>query len=548
MEFQYYYDQSKLAPELLLYLTEYPSSVGDFTSNDLPSTAEGNTHNNIPNESTVFFTYSKPSNRNTFLMSRRMVNFSGGWVLGIDDNNHLFIEVFGPFETQSHRFNITLGKKNCLAIKQVGNYFTVYRYDIYSKKIYEKQTVLFNGNVNLTLSNNNLNVGWESGITTYYSRNISINPNYTFFKPFNGVFDQYVIIGAALDDYYIEYLFQGFCPETITNYQTSVAEILSTNVRQPGMVKLTNNFVDMFKAGATGFAGFLLDYNPSAGTYNSYFTGVVGYGYNAGTPTLPGGISSFQKHFVTSGFNNQYCMKSDAILYSPTITLNSPLNTGPTGKFDFSGNTRIARDIEDKVYFTHQIEIKSPSLFGTGKTVLTLDYIYQIKTFETGILDSIDSGYYSAFYMEGITAPQSYGSTILGTIQDTYFDKMNLIGRYNLATGQFRVENSGRMYFNGQLLNPADYSIINNYIDIVPFNEQSTDYLIYDNTNNYMDLIQLSLTCSATGLYRPGCSIGFTGINSYGPFRRDFKDNFLETVSYHSYHDIDIANVNNIIG
>lgn len=546
MEFQYYYDQTKLDQSLILELQEYPSLIGDFTSNSNPNTAVGNTIPSVTSDITVFFTYSKPSNRNAFLFCKRKSDFTGGWVLGIDDNNHLFIEGFGTSSSESYRFNITLGKKNCLAFKQIGNYFTVYRYDIFGKNILETDTFLFPPDINLQSSNNNLYLAWDSSIgNTYYNKNKTVDSSINVFYPFNGVVDQYVVIGASLDDYYINYLFQGFCPETI-NIQTALKGVLlSSEQRLPSETKMTSNFVNMFMSGASGFNDYLLNQGISGGVYISMFSGIIGYGLNPSLPSLPGGIVSYIKHTVRDGYDCKFCFDAGPIVYNPPqFNLTSPLATGTVGSFNFNGTATIARDSDSKLYLTHNISVPTGTILGSGKTLLTLDYIYQLETVQTGFSKTIDSGYYSGFYMEGIVVPGAYQSIILGTITGETFNNLNLVGRYNLTTGQFRVEDSGRMYFNGQLLNPSDYSVIKNYINIIPFTENSDDYLIYDKTNKYMDLLSLSLTSSATGKYWPECSIGFTGVNSYGPFKRIFKEDWLETVSYHTYHDIDTIQLN----
>lgn len=548
MEFNYYYQKSKLDSGLLNFLTPYPSPIGNFSTNNI-STPSGNIHYDVSNDLTVFFTYSRTVSDNAILFCKRQEGFNGGWLLGISDDNKLFVEGFAPNTGQLHKFDITLGEKNCLAFKQTDNFFTIYKYDIFSKKIEQSETFLFDNNILIPVSGE-LYVAYDDlPLGDYYTR----NKNYylslqSLGKPFKGIFDQYAVINAPLDDYYVEYLFQGFTPETITTTSVLTGILDSYSIRNPSVDKVSSNFVNMFNSGAINFNNYLLGQSIPKGNYTASITGNIGYGYSSGNPSLPGGITSSETYIVKTGIDDRFCTNTGSIVYIPSpFTLTSPLSTGVSGKFSFNGSCRIARDLDNRLFISHNIILNKPNLFSSNTVSLDLDYIYTVSTVNTSITTGINSGYYSGFEMNGILSVDSYKSTILGTIPNEYFSNLNLLGRFNTTSGLFRVEDSGRMYFNGQLLNTADYTINNNYIDIIPYNEKFDDYLIYDDTDKTMALLNLSLKTSSTGNFWPGTAIVFTGVNSFGPFKRIVKDNFIETCKLDSYHNIDIPQISNTI-
>jgi len=546
MEFNYYYQKSKLDAELLNFITPYPSPIGNFSTNSIVSPS-GNIHYDISNDLTVFFTYSRTVSDNAVLFSKREDGFDGGWLLGINDNNKLFVEGFAPGTGHIHTFDINLGQKNCLAFKQTDNFFTVYKYDIYSKEIQESETFLFDSSISLSLSGE-LYVAYDDlPLGDYYSRNKTyLYSGQSLGKPFKGIFDQYAVINAPIDDYYVDYIFQGFCPETVSTTTVLTGVLDSYSIRNPSLDKISSNFINMFNSGAMNFNSYLINQSIQKGNYIASVTGNVGYGYSSDSPSLPGGIVSSETYVVKTGIDQRFCSNTGAVVYIPSpFTLTSPLSTGTSGNFSFNGSCRISRDSNNKLFISHNLTINKPSLFSSDNVALDLDYIYNISGANSSEVITINSGYYSGFEMDGILSTDSYQSTILGTIPEENFYNMNLIASFNSISGLFKVQDSGRMYYNGQLLNPSDYTINNNYIDIAPYNESFDDYLIYDDTNRSMTLLNLSLKTSATGKFWPGNSICFTGVNSYGPFKRIPKDSFVETSVLDSYHNVDIPNIQN---
>lgn len=427
-----------------------------------------------------------------------------GWDFGILASNSFFIS--SP-SGEIYAFNeIHLGTKNCFCLQKSGQSFTVYKYDIYSRAIESEQTIFFNAGTNL-----------DSGGTIYigYNANSDIGAyHYSWY----GLVDQLALINEPLDRSIIRSLFSGFEPRTF-NISTSYSDYLLSSVWRPSdihsnytgltypLIQNTRQYVFSLPSGnyVSSFSGNV----GSTFSGSGYFVSGVDLCYGSGTGNLFS-YNSTSGASLGSGWVVTDFIRSNAYL------------AGPTGSQT------------QEVLITHNFNISYNS---TGIIKFSYDELYQKNrpTYSTG--ETFDSGYFSGFYMDGVSQNNYYNNSIvLGAITGAVPTGVNILGKFDQVSGLFTVlEQSGYYYYNGITVPSSGFVKNADYIDMVSVTETDSDYLIYDLYSG-LNLMFYGLQGYGTGRYFPRTATPYTGENSYSVFQRNLPSNYHETSKLHMFH------------
>ena len=154
---------------------------------------------------------------------------------------------------------------------------------------------------------------------------------------------------------------------------------------------------------------------------------------------------------------------------------------------------------------------------------------------EDSVVETSNTGYFLGFEMNGIVAPNS-DQVVFGTVPGS-FDQVGKEAIFDSTLGVFFGSGASTeipIYLNG--LQITGFTIVDGTIDVLGYNETSSDSLIYDEVSG-IQLIALANSSKATGDYWPGTAFVATGDFSFEPLYRLQESSFLETHRYHLYHN-----------
>ncbi len=520
MEFGSYFSGSYIESNRLVAFWPYPATVsGDFSVNNptvgsFPTTQVMQQSLSLPygDDFSLFMTIDSgviSSPPQFQFRTQVLVSCAdyGGWDFGILASNEFFIS--SP-EGEIYNFDqIHLGTKNCFCLKKSGQSFTVYKYDIYSRAIESEQTIFFGNDVNLD-SGGTLLVGYNfySDIGGY---------SYSWY----GQVDQLSLVNEPLDRASIKNLFAGFEPVTY-NISTTYSDDLIDYVWRPENVNseyvgLLDPLIDNVKQYVFGL---------DTGNYISFFSGNVGASF-IGSGNFVSGVNLC----YGSGESNLF-----------TYNSSSGVSTGmfPSGWYvtdTIRSNTYLAGT--STAYHTETLVTHNFNIYNNTGSVAKLAYdelFYKgYPTHITGI--TTDSGYYSGFYMNGVSQNNYYNNSILlGALTGAIPTGVNIIGQFDQVSGLFSVmEQNGYYFYNGMKVPSTGFNKNGEYIDIISVSETDTDGLIYDMYSG-LSLLYFGLQGFATGDYFPRTATPYTGQSSFSEMYRNFPQYYHETSRLHMYH------------
>lgn len=517
MEFGRYFSGSYIDTDALTAFWTYPATTsGDFTLNHptgVSPTVQQIISLSDQDDFTLFLTIdtgivTTPENLKfrTQILASNATGGGGGWDFGLLASNFFFISCPNG---EIYTFNqIHLGAKNCFCLKKSGQSFTVFKYDVYSQDIESEQTVFFSSLANL--NGNDILVGY----------NINSDINATHYSWY-GTVDQLALINEPLDRATIKNLFVGFEPKTL-NVTTTYSDYLLDSVWRP--VSIPDLYTGLVTPLINDVKNYVFGLN--SGNYISSFSGNVsssfsGSGYFVTGVDLcygSGGSNLFSYNSssgVVAGMSGSGWMITDLIRANSYVAGISGAQT-------------------NEVLITHNFRV----FYNSGEWMrFDYDSIYEKNkpSYSTGV--SVDTDYYSGFYMNGVSQNNYYyNSILLGDITGAIPTGVNILGKFDQVSGLFTVlEQSGYYFYNGIRVSGSNLSLDGEYIDVLSVAEVDSDRLIYDLYSG-LRLQFFGLQGFATGSFYPRTSTPYTGVNSYSPMYRNLPENYYETSKLHMFH------------
>lgn len=522
MEFGYFYDQTLLEDDDLRAFVPYDASggSGNFMANGsetgtTPGVFYTLTGTRNLTDFTAILTYTKENlarvgptgNDGAMKLMSNLAENTGGWTFGIDNANFLFIYSHYPNYCAYTFDEITLGKKNCIALQKQGQNFSVHNYSPYSEHIEESQTVTFEPYS--LLSGGDIKMGSDG-----YPNNQFL-PGVAYFR---GTMDQYAVIDSAVDGQTLNTLLSGFSPYTLVNNSTTGTELISSSfvfpTGSPPQVDL--NFMSGV---ASGYAQSVFnELVPAPGIYEGKFESNLNGPNNYFIQPLIGNESFCSTQFDSfgGGFDVAYTGSSKAGTGNTFFSLNE------SGQYSFQ------------------------FLFSPLYNV-TLNQVYQTGVVTNNYSFVLDSGYYTGFYLYGVA--ETNGITTLLASLDNRTGLVGEEGIFDASTGLFKLPTaaSGQIFwFDGLPYSGAVYYKNNSYVDIPDYVENSSDYVIYDSPGNNLSYESLAINNFATGEFHLSKSVVFTGFNSVGPMYRISEKQYVETHPLHLYHAKNVVEVTGV--
>lgn len=528
MEFNYYFQNSVLDSGSLATFWEYPATIsGDFSLNN-PNVGTYPYDQIIgrplaitsADDFTLFFTFESGFIQSPSWYEYRMQGLlcasnpsTQGWSIGLLPSNKLYI--YSP--SGSYTFDsINLATKNCICIKKAGRSFSVYTYDLISKKINQEQTITLKSD--FSLGNSTVYFGYDvalGGVTA---------AAYAF--SWYGSVDQLALINRAIGKSYIEYLFQGFEYKTISS-STSYTNSLIDSSWRPDNNLIPTGYLSIFTSMSDNFLTYA-DLNLGKNSVSVSFSGNISGlilsgssvpGYTSDSCSSTGSFATFS-HTSTSGIVSGMATSGwwveDSILYN-------------SYRAGYSGNYR------DEMFISHNFSINTP----TGSIYrASYDSLYYLSDPNTVYSVSYDDTDLGDFFFDGAYVNEFNGGVfLLASNSGGAPTGVNLIGDFNTVSGLFSViEQSGYYYYNGLRASPSGLVKTGEYIDLISYSEVGSDRLIYD---MYDSLIPLNLTSSGTasGKFYPGLATPYSGDNSYSIMYRMFPNDFTPTSKISCVHN-----------
>lgn len=517
MDLRYFFDQTLLEDSSLRILVPYNATgagySGYFLNNDSRTTTAVGTHYVMTGTSnledfTLMVTYTKENftgaavtgaaNTGAMKLFSNFAQGTGGWTLGVNEANFLFIHAPLPSPCSYTFDQITLGKKNCIALQKQGMNFSIYNFSPYSERIEESQTVVFEPYSLLSGSN------FKAGGDGYPNNNFL--PGVAYLR---GTMDQYAIIDQAVDQNTLLTLFSGFAPYNITTLTTTGTKLVSSVFSpESGFAQMDYNFMS---GAAALYSNTILTGAVLPGLYDGRIVFTLG-----SYPTYNAANYIGSENFCSTGYT---LLSSAGIVYTGF----SPLGTG---------NVIFSKNTDGQYSFQYSF---------APRWNATLTQVYQSGVVTTGYSKSLDTGYYPDFYLYGVTETEGE-STILAN----YTNRTGLVGAegvYDSSSGYFKLplSVSGQLiWFDGIAYSGTGYGYNNSYIDIPNYNETSADYVIYDTPGGQVVFQHFNVNEFATGQFHLSHSVVFTGTNSFSYLQRISESNYLETHPLHLYHGKDL--------
>lgn len=492
MELDYYYNAAGLDSGDIKAIWRYNASTGSGAG-PFP-TGLGYSGSSF----SLFLTYEKLNSGRTVLLTNENVN-GDGYYLGLTDNNQFFLETYNSGSRDKHLYDsVNLGQKNCVLIKKFGRTFNIYDYDIVSRRVGSFGS--FAASPSTSLGSGEIKLG---GQTKYY--------NSGFFNDFSGTVDQLLLTSEVYSELDDSKIFSGFCPITGASY-TPYFRIAETEDNV--------TWVDSIEIGTSDYAfikNFYYDLNNTlSGTSGKY----VGYLSGVGSGSLiqvSGYFSQRIDECVASGGTFSYSYLDP--LYSST-------------PFSFTDVVSYNFDLTDQLV-NHSL-LFNYSGYGSGFNVA--HYFHNV--WETGTEYSsggFSSGYYTGFYMNGVSSQEDVGSTVLlklGSVEPKY---INSIGNQDIISDGFIVDQYNatptRVYVDG--VEDTGFYMDGSLIK----NELSGNSVIYDGQSSTYTPLLLTLSNYGTGDFYKYGSVVFTGQNSWSQYYRiGLNTNYIETCRYNLRH------------
>lgn len=511
MDIDYFYSLTNLDSGLISDLWRYPAQglSGNFLGNSSSNAVSKQVSGNNFDDFSLFLTFDKRkssfNNKSVNLFSN--INTIGGFNFGIDDGNFLFLKTNGDCYSFD---NITIGAKNTLCLQKSDNCFSVYQYDIPSDALIQSQSFFVNPSVNLSGGNYILASGDSriSGINNFY-----------------GEVDQLLFLSEKVSEQSSNTIFSGFAPISVNHYNNGyyykleqkewfVPSTFSNPTLQANLESyltgiyqnyiaptgLTNNTSYVGKIAFSGDIN-LLGYN----VYNYYGNDTLGFCKTGNSLTFLG--------------QNFYTYESYGSL---------PTNFDINVNFSAGSLSQVDSNFVNDVYFTYDL-----SQVDIG---LRFSDLVSVK-FVDGNNYVLNTGYYTGFEMNGVLVPNA-NLTLFGKLNgesseignEAVFD--SILGYFyanDIVTGL-------PLYLNGAKIDSTGFSFNSGKIDILNYEETSSDSIIYDKVSG-LELIGLANASFSTGNYWKKTSFVATGDFSFTDLYRIKETEFLETHQYHLYYN-----------
>lgn len=506
MDFRYFYNQTLLEDSDLRAFVPYNATGSGQSGNFMANTPDTGTSTGVfftlantanLSDFTAIVTYNRQNvQRSTKLMSN-FASGTGGWTLGIDHSNFLFIHAEYPFPCAYTFDQITLGAKSCIALQKQGQSFSVYNFSPYSERIEEIQTVTFEPNS--LLSGSNIKMGSDGYRNQKYLSGVPY---------FRGTMDQYAVIDNAVDEKTLLTLFSGFSPYSVTTGTSTGNYLVSSSFVFPTGSPPQADLQFMSGVASGYFNSVVQSLSPIPGIYEGQFDIQLNDPNNYGIDTYIGNDSFCSTIFQQ--FGPSYNLGYSGLSFNGTGDVNFSLNE--QGQYSFQFLFSPARDV-------------------------VLNQVYQTNVVTTGYSLSLDSGYYSGFYLYGV-AETSGPTTLLASV-DNRTGLVGSEGIFDAVSGYFKlpgIKSGQKIWFDGAMISGSGYSSNNSYIDVPNYTETSDDYVIYDSPDGNIIFQHFSVSEYATGVFHLGRSVVFTGYNSFSPMIRIKESSYLETHPLHLYH------------
>lgn len=454
----------------------------------------------------IFFTLDKKNGSAGSFLYNKATGENAGFFIGYDSNNTLFVKTFDE-NVFAHSFNeIRLGQKNCIGIVKNKKSLSLYKYNLTGTGISQKESILFP----VTSNPDGQNYYLGSGSEIFSRHNLA---------GFSGLFDQMVCFNKALTEDQCLSIFSGFQPLTRSFSPVNSLQYFSSGYQIPKSNTTSNGTIQAL----IGIANGLDDVIPTGGNYLASFTGYAQYATN----------------FWQA--NGSYALSDN--LCTTTGSVNSSFITGswvPSSSVDitFADSIQSSYNSSGERVISHFFSFTSP--LNLTEHFFTYNIYQKYSTSLTGSWTR-DNSYLGNFVMSGIATNFSSGITILANVPSEKYNEIGYLGTYDRIQGKFSVSGltSGNRVFwgNSGVFSGSGYILSGKYIDLLDVEEDNTYPLIYDLSNNNVNLLHATLSNYATGTFYQDTSIVFTGINSWSTLIRAPKGTFWETVGYHLSHN-----------
>lgn len=362
-----------------------------------------------------------------------------GYLIGFNDNNKLFCEFFDNAGPAVYTSDITLAKKNCLAVTRANNALNFYAYD-FNNELLLTDTKVINGQ--FLLPSTKFLIGGISGAPSYI--------NYSNYK---GYLDEYAYINDAIIPSHLQSLMSGFVAYS-SYVQGIITSVTGVEVTGFGLVftGTTGNlgyqntaissglddFGDYYVTyGQTAITGYLTSGSgivPLTGLVIDSYTGESGFSYLVNT----GYIESFRYDEVS------YLRKIDSNDFNTLFRFtNNKKGINKVADFDL-----ISNNFElDSVYVDSGIQIYLNGVQQSNQGFTVTGNIYNQGVVISGSYYLDDFAVQSTGFYEA-TDLMLY-DVISGQKQRAFITGMGVSGRAEAVT----LNTGSIVFLNGILIN-----------------------------------------------------------------------------------------------
>jgi len=507
MSLEYFYGLTQLGTGIVRDQWDYNASagLGNFTANSSANTTtrvvSGLNYDNF----SLFFAYKKQkstfNNKGVSFFSN--ISGTNGFDFGLDAGNFPYLKT----NEECYTFDkINLGGKNIICFQKSNNLFSVLNYNLPSYGITSTQSTVINPSTNLN------GTGYRFGGYT---------PTVSGINNFYGEVDQLLFLSEKVSQENSLTIFSGFSNLTVVEdiwgtYEVESSEWFISNTGfTPGMQSgLQDYFTGVYQNYVSGenlqegldYLGRITFSGHYGGFTTKNYYGLSQLGFcQTGASTQMGGPDEFT--FAETG------------LFPTDFTVNVNFTIGPLDE-------EISAYQPQEMYFTYDLSEIYLGLRFNDLWTLVL---------EDSVVETSNTGYFLGFEMNGIVAPNS-DQVVFGTVPGS-FDQVGKEAIFDSTLGVFFGSGASTgipIYLNG--LQITGFTIVDGTIDVLGYNETSSDSLIYDEVSG-IQLIALANSSKATGDYWPGTAFVATGDFSFEPLYRLQESSFLETHRYHLYHN-----------
>ena len=507
MSLEYFYGLTQLGTGIVRDQWDYNASVGlgDFMTNSTANTTTRVVSGLNYNDFSLFFTYKKEQSTFNNKAVSLFSNISGtnGFDFGLDAGNFPYLKTNGDCYTFD---KINLGGKNTICLQKSDNLFSVLNYNIPSSGIASTQNTVVSALTNLN------GTGYRFGGYT---------PAVSGINNFYGEVDQLLFLSEKVSPQNALTIFSGFSNLTVAENLYGIYEVVSSEWFIPN-AGFTSGMQSGLQDYFTGvYQNYVLDENLQEGL--DYLGRITFSGHSGGFTTRNYyGLS--QLGFCQTGSSYQMgdpdeFTFAETGLFPTNFTVNINFTIGPL-------DNEISAYQPQEMYFTYDI---SEVYLG-----LRFNDLWNL-TIEDSFVQGANTGYFAGYEMNGVVAPNS-SQIVFGVVPGS-FDQVGKEAVFDSTLGAFFGSGASTgipIYLNG--LQVTGFTVVDGRIDVLAYNEASSDTIIYDEVSG-IQLLALANSSKATGDYWAGTAFVATGIFSFEPLYRLQENSFLETHRYHLYHN-----------